>query len=302
MHPLHVITPISNPRRFSSRYRLHGLWNRHCERHGVRLYTGEVQQGEREFAVTEDLHGRHLQLRTKHELWHKENIVNLIVQSKLPADWKYVAWVDGDVQFVREDWAEETVHMLQHHPIVQMFTHAVDTGPNGEPLNTFGCFAKEHKAYCAGGKNYWYPHPGFAWACTREAWDTFGGLLDICILGGADYHMAWGLVGLMERAVHEGINCTSQYFEACMAWQERALRLNQDVGFVHGTLVHHFHGKKRDRRYKTRGQLLHDCGFNPNRDIYRDHQGLWQLRPDAIQLRDGIRRYLTERNEDSIDL
>jgi hypothetical protein len=36
---------------------------------------------------------------------------------------------------------------------------------------------------------------GGAWAFRRPAFDAVGGLLDTCILGSADWHMAFGLAG-----------------------------------------------------------------------------------------------------------
>jgi flagellar basal body-associated protein FliL len=37
-------------------------------------------------------------------------------------------------------------------------------------------------------------------------------------------------------------------------------------------------------------------------DLKRDCQGLFQLEDNKIELRDAIRRYFRQRNEDSIDL
>ena len=37
--------------------------------------------------------------------------------------------------------------------------------------------------------------------------------------------------------------------------------------------------------------------FDPLVDIYKDHQGLWQLDDGKVKLRDDIIRYFRERNE-----
>ena len=95
---LHVIAVISNPVRYASRERLYRDFARHVEQAGATLWTVEAAYGDRPHLITEPTNPRHLQLRTKHELWHKENLVNLGI-ARLPADWKYVAWVDADVMF-----------------------------------------------------------------------------------------------------------------------------------------------------------------------------------------------------------
>jgi hypothetical protein len=89
-------------------------------------------------------------------------------------------------------------------------------------------------------------------------------------------------------------------------WQDRAKALRQDLGYVPGTIVHHWHGKKAQRHYWTRKKVLVESQFDPTTDVSRDSQGIWQLHDDGtdrfIKLRDGLRRYFRSRNEDSIDL
>jgi hypothetical protein len=84
--------------------------------------------------------------------------------ARLPDDWQYMAWVDADITFLRPDWVQETIQQLQHHAVVQMFEYAVDLPQDGYYYTKTMSF-----------------HPGFAWACRREAWEKLGGLLDINI-------------------------------------------------------------------------------------------------------------------------
>ena len=62
--------------------------------------------------------------------------------------------------------------------------------------------------------------------------------------------------------------------------------------------MHYFHGNKADRKYQDRWKILVDNQFDPLVDIYKDSNGLWQLDDTKIKLRDSIRRYFRERNED----
>jgi hypothetical protein len=132
---LHVVTMLENPLRWRSRYWNYWMFERECEAAGAILHTAEVAFGERHFEVTQPGNPRHLQLRTTSEIWHKENALNLLMQ-RLPAEAKYVAWIDADVKFNRPDWAQETLQLLQHYDVLQMFSHAQDVGPNYEPLAT----------------------------------------------------------------------------------------------------------------------------------------------------------------------
>jgi hypothetical protein len=87
-----------------------------------------------------------------------------------------------------------------------------------------------------------------------------------------------------------------------LAWQHRAeTYLKRNIGYVPGTILHHWHGKGRDRKYNERWKALVDHKFDPIMDLKRDWQGLYQLNPLKWGLRDAIRQYARDRNEDSID-
>ena len=90
-------------------------------------------------------------------------------------------------------------------------------------------------------------------------------------------------------------------------WQSQAEQnIRRNVGYVPGVLTHFWHGKKKDRKYWDRWQILVRNQFNPRRDVKRDAQGLLQLVDHgdlrSIQLRDELRDYFRQRSEDSIDI
>jgi len=269
----YVVAVMTNPERFKTRPRLFREFMERMDKYGVKLYVVEGAFGDREFEVTDSSNPRHIQMRTDSELWHKENLINIGI-TRLPPTWKYVAWIDGDIDFIRPDWALETVHELQHHPVVQLFEDAIDTGPQHEVLTVFKGFAYCYKNnlprkvgdekrvknspsfayygdYTSPG-TYW--HPGYAWAATRDAINTLGGLFEKAILGAGDHHMACALIGEGERSLPKGIH--PGYTDAVMAWQKRADRLHHNIGYVKGTIYHFWHGKKRNRQYKERWQIL----------------------------------------------
>lgn len=313
---LHVISVISNPMRFKSRYRLYREFDARMRDAGVTHHTVELLFGDRPCEVTEPTLGNHLQVQSFEELWFKENLLNLGIAS-LPADWEYVAWIDADVSFANPNWAAETLHQLQHHMLVQLFSHAVDLGPRNEVLQTNAGFVYMYHqngynpprghgytpAYGDPKRNIFW-HPGFAWAARREAIDHLGQLIDFAILGSADHHMAMALIGQAGRSIHKGVS--RAYRDQVLDWQDRAERhIQRDIGFVEGALWHYWHGKKADRKYVDRWQILVESQFDPRTDLKRDWQGLWQLRvegPRQIRLRDRIRAYFRARNEDSIDV
>ncbi len=310
----YVITMISNPIRYKTRYELYKRFEKMVLDAGATLVTVEIAFGEREFEITDSQNTNHIQLRTIDELWIKENALNIAI-SRLPIDWKYVAWVDADIHFSRPDWLIETVHQLQHYHVVQMWSHCHDLGPQFEPMQVHESFMyRYHQNSCqppqgAGFGGYYTPknsfwHSGFAWAATRHAIDSLSGLLSIGILGSGDHHMALCLISQGHRSIPNGVG--SRYLKEILKWQDRCKRyIKKDVGYVAGSIFHWFHGKKKDRKYKERWDIITGNNFDPDTDIKKDSQGLYQLEDNSerqIKLRDEIRAYFRQRNEDSIDL
>ena len=304
--PLYVISVISNPARYVKRYHLYREFEKYINSSGAILYTVEIAFGDRDFEVTDCNNPRHIQLKTNTEIWNKENMINIGV-SRLPHDWKYVAWIDTDVVFARPDWVNETIQQLQHYSVVQLFSHAIDLGPQYQPLRTFEGFVScwvQNKRTPPAGTPYKVWHPGYAWATTRHAWEDMCGLIDWAIIGSADQYTAMGLIGNMGPILENRfkINCPT-YVSWCLKWEERAIKhINRNIGYVDGLLLHHFHGPKRNRQYGKRNAVLTDHQFDPSIDMSRDWQGLWKLSPDKPQLRDQLRDYFRARNEDSVEL
>lgn len=318
----YVITVISNPCQYESRYETYCRFKDICESAKIKLITVEQAFGSRPFRITQRNNLMHLQVRTEEELWHKENMINIGVQylMQLDPEAKYVAWIDADCfpMSTPKEWFEKTWHALQHYQFVQMWEYLINFGPDYQPISQPQMsFMKTYEAngyQVPKGKNVKHTlaghsgmmtlgRPGLAWAASVDALNKVGGLIDFCILGSGDWHMAHALVGAMDQGSQEHSEL-SEYSKMLLEWQTKAERwIRRDVGYVGVTVGHWFHGDKKDRRYGERGRILIDNRYNPNTDIKRDVQGLWQLETwddRQIRLRDLIRDYFKSRNEDSI--
>jgi hypothetical protein len=298
---LHVVCPLFNPRRFESHVlNQQAFIMQMLASPNVQLTTIELAFAGREPRL-ESMGERHnhVVVRGSSEIWVKENLLNLAVRA-LPNDWQYVAWIDGDVQFLRPDWALQTMHALQHYSVVQPWSDCLDLGPQREVIQHHRSFLHQ---YCTGQPmkavaydGITFPHPGYAWACTRQAWDTFGGLLETAVLGSADHHQALCLLGRGAESIPGGVS--EGYRRAVMAWQARAARLHRNLGFVEGTIVHAWHGSKASRKYIERWGILVKNAFDPDHDLRRNSMGVLELDPERVQLRDDIRGYFAQRQDD----
>jgi hypothetical protein len=359
--PLYAIVPYFNPWRHKSRVKHTERALKHFHDAGAVIVLVEAGFNRRDLVFADsgldgkpaecgilgsDPRYRHkyIGLHTKDELWLKENLINIGVQS-LPYDWQQVCWLDSDVHFVRPNWVGECIHKLQHYKFLQMFSDAHDLGPTysmmpetyphaiglgfveawnrGELKTTLtpqiredleeigGDLAKLLKDFEKLEEDLENPYPGIggvfpglAWACTREAWDAVGGLIDVAIWGGGDFHISQALIENTKDMVWPALH--RNYRKIVWQWYYSARdHIRRNVGVMSGTILHNWHGRKVERGYGSKHTLLAKLGFDPPRHLRRDHQGLWQLNDDGseafVQLRDNMRRIAASRNEDSID-
>jgi hypothetical protein len=296
---LHVIAPLYNPIRFANRMKVYELFERHMIESGVNLHVPECATGNRPHELTGRPHINHIPLRSKSLVWTKENLINLAL-ARLPDDWKYVAWIDADVIFRNKNWAAETVHALQQYDVVQPWSDCYDLGPQGQHLNHWKSFCHQHwhREKMGHGGSYKLAHPGYAWAATRQAMESLGGLIETAALGAADHHMAWALIGRIQHSLPKGL--TPGYIQPLVLWQERALRhINHNIGVVHGsTIEHQWHGRKDDRQYTGRWSIVIDNQFDPATDLKRNSHGVFELTHAKPKLRLDIDHYFRQRNED----
>lgn len=160
------------------------------------------------------------------------------------------------------------------------------------------------------GGPIWY---GLAWACTRKAYDDVGGIFDIAVWGGADYDFAHALSeqcstirdGKRVPLIH--VKAHPNYIKILWEVEDRCRRyIRRNLGVMEGTVVHHWHGRKSERKYSEKRKLMGTVNFDPLRHLKRDSNGLWALHDDGsenfIHFRDQMRRLSRERNEDANEI
>jgi hypothetical protein len=309
---LHIVSVYSNPFRWRTRRELFNTFIRHIRgAANVQLHIVEVAFGSRPFEVTSSSNPDDVQLRTTSEMWHKENAFNEALKR---FDWKYAGYVDGDFSLIRHDWALEAIHKLQHSPWVQLYsTYAalshhhratrVSSAFAYNYVNKLGAFDRSAPNSTNYGKDVPYPGaPGGGWAWTREAFEATGGLLDTCILGSGDWHMAFGLIGHEDKHAEMKVAAPG-YIAAIHDWQRKAFASAKgNIGYVDCFATHGWHGSYKQRGYGSRVEILANYKFDPSIDIVRSCSGLYRWTGNKPGLEMEARRFFVSRNEDDISL
>jgi hypothetical protein len=297
---LYVVTAIFNPFRYQKHYENYRRFAQHMADSGAILITIEMAFGDRPWVVTDSSNPHHIQVRGNSVLWVKENLMDLAVQRIPDHGWKYVACIDSDIEFSRSDWVKETLEHLQHYHVVQPWSDAYDLGPQQQHIGHYRSFCRQYLQRQPHGPGYDYWHSGYAWAYTRQAWDWLGGLMDTCIIGSADYHMAWALIGQVTKTY--GVNDMTKldaYGKRLLRWEQNAMsHICKDIGYVEGSIKHFWHGPKVNRKYNERWEILQSNGYDPDLDLKRNAYGVFELTGRSIKLRDDLRDYFRQRNDD----
>lgn len=319
-----VVLVISNTARFKRRAHLFNKIARKVEESGVDHVLVELAFGDRKFHCTDAAKPNHLQLRTVDEYWHKECLNNAGTAHgmRLWPHKKKAGQMDADCEPIGMsfyDWFCEIWHELNHHEIVQGWSWLQHLDNDHQPLGshdhgyTGGLNPSFMYNYIEFGtpypdtKNTGYPikwgSPGLAWFYNLSAFSQVSGWGDVGITGGGDWY--WAHMSISDLPFPEMKGYTKGYVNYWRHRQDLFERwIKRDVGYVKAFMLHHFHGKIARRGYNWRERILIDNQFDPNTDLKRDHQGLWQLEtylPRQIRMRDQLRRYARSRNEDSID-
>lgn len=323
--PIWVVTTYYNPIGFNRRLQNFYAFRKHLN---VPLLVVELSRTG-DYVLSDNDADVLVQVTGEDRMWQKERLINLGVAS-LPDHVKYVAWVDCDVIFLSQNWAQESIALLEESGgAVQLFDrvfHAekcfselvdknkdcltVDYLSSNSIFNEFSIASKSKKGFSLPGgvgrcsatnqssDGQDIPlSPGMAWAMSKSFFDRLG-LYDAAIVGGGDDFFLAGLIGSVVE-LSESFGHSKLHQLHASQWADRfddLMPTERKISNIAGDLVHLWHGDFNDRQYLDRQALL--SSFDPFNDLVSSGTGPWEWRmPDSI-LATSIGRYFESRNED----
>jgi hypothetical protein len=304
--PLWVITCFFNPGRYVRRIENYLEFRR---RLAVPLVTVELSFDGR-FALPADAADILLRVPTGAVLWQKERLLNLAWRH-VPATCQKIAWLDADVFFASDDWAEATAALLDEHPLVLPFTRvaelrrdtmrdavpAVEDCDVGYSLLHRWSRGERLPGVLAANVRVARIHTGLACGARREVLEDIG-FYDACVIGSGNRAMFCAALDRTEDAIR--YLCMGEaWADHYRAWAVRYLaRVKGDIGSLDATIFHLWHGDVERRRYAERHELFAAHGFDPGQDVAVGPDGAWvwaSPKPDMHAL---LERYFAERRED----
>ena len=230
----------------------------------------------------------YLRLRTDTVLWHKEALLNILVQ-RLPPHVKKIAWLDCDIEIVDDDWGKKVSKLLDQYKVIQLGSKHLYLAPNDRIERehmTLG-YGLHHKV--EDWSNYAKYHPGLGWAASRELFSRCGGLFEYALSGGGDGMMGYifggGSGGGDEDMRHWIVPRKYEVFKEHNPSMIDKLReykeivapyVNGSVSYLDAKILHRYHAPQSRRGYLSRPSVLN--GIDLYEDLKKDHVGLFKWR------------------------
>jgi hypothetical protein len=302
-----VITSFFNPARYKTKRRNFDAFSAGMKAAGANLLVVEMAFGDSSFELEP---GKHvLQVRGDGTMWQKERLLN-VAAARLPSSCRKVGWFDADIVFKEPDWLERTCEALDRYVVVQPFSQAVqlrrgnrDDG-SGNFHESFASMFVRNPRQARTAVGWRHGHTGYAWAARRDLFEQCG-LYDACLNGGADHLMAHAFTAAMARSP-----CVVQTFAQSPLYADHFFRwgvtardvVGSSLGVVPGRILHLWHGDVVDRRYDLLRRQFSTLGFDPDKHLRHDSNGMLEWTANAPEdLKAWARDLFHSRNEDGED-
>lgn len=297
-----AITTFFNPAKFKSLLYNYSLFAEQLQRQNVNLLTIECAFNDDEFEIPlgPNVH----RLSGNSVMWQKERLINYGI-SKLPADCEYFGWLDCDVLFSEDNWAEAAVEKLNKVDIVQLYKriyylprgHDKFVGEKLAMVQGIVWQQKVHKNWLDRRRRKELPFsaPGFAWAAKRSVFDDIS-IYDRNIIGSGDtflvdcYFNSWDIHGYASKF-------TSAMKSDMMQWREAFDKKKAQIDYLPIDIYHLWHGSLKNRHYMDRHDIVLKYGYDPYTDIKLVND-VYEWASDKTGMHESINQYFYNRKED----
>ncbi len=300
MNNFWVITTYFNYAKYKSMFENWLVFSDTLKRAGINLLTLELSyDGSFQLPPSDNV----VRLSGSSVMWQKERLINFGL-SLLPASCDKYAWIDCDVLFESDDWAEQACSLLDDYDVVQLFKRVYylkrgvkefSDKKEDRDLMVQGVIwqYKTHKDWLNRRieKDLPFSSPGFAWAARRSSLDS---LYDKNIIGSGDTFLVDFMLGSWQ--IHGYAHKFTTHMKRDMEkWCRKQKRLS--VHYVPQTICHLWHGSLKNRAYMDRHDLLKMADFDPEKDIKLSN-GVYEWASDKPDFHNGIIQYFLNRKED----
>ena len=320
---LYVITIVTNPCQNSLKTHYYEEFAERMEKiNNVRLITAEVSYMGLPFILTQPhFEPFNIQIRVQTPLNLKYNILNYVI-SKLPQEAEFVAWVDFNIEFLNENWVQDTLEILKNHNLVKLYKDCLLLNKDSNILGSTTALIRNQKNQ-KGYSNFerimmLERYSGTAWAARKEFITSIGGFLDLCVTNENDEIISSCLEGKVEDVLPQ--NLAIEFAQILKDWQKsiRVNNKNEEFKILNNVLKKYVLDEAGESPKKSAMKnsgsknkneplnsykkydgwaLLVDNHFNPLKDLTRDGDNVYQLKRDREKVFKSFKEYYLHSND-----
>ncbi|MEZ5571307.1 MAG: sulfotransferase [Halioglobus sp.] len=289
---------------------------------GIRCIVVELAFGNNDFVIGD--HDDVIRLRSNDVLWHKERLLNIGIKTLLDEGYRKIVWCDGDIEFADANWPLEIANRLEHANLCQVFeTIGIQVHEKGPPIvapSAVKYFRETGRLYRQPARRSWPMlsgilkggQSGFGWAARAEVLQQVmlfeGGVVGggdklIFVASLADDFSQKNFEDLSRSRIACSVcghrNKSEAYTEQLTEWAQRwSAAVAGKVDYARLYLTDMYHGRRDDRGYMTRHDILYRNNFDPAADLYVDQNGCLAWSPGKEAMQREVEAYFLSRRED----
>jgi hypothetical protein len=298
---LAVISCFFNPSRYLIQSKNCELFRKQFEKAGIDYYIIELcYDGISDLPSRENIYKIFVDSKFT-VMWQKERLLNILID-KISLNYEYICISDCDIIINKiNTWADKVIESFDGYNIVQPYatTSLLKNNNKIDKIKMSKGWAFSHKYKQFLSRSF---HPGHMIAFESNFIQKQK-LYDYNIIGGGDFSF-FSLFSIYDEfKLYVSEDFDKIFSPSLKEWVSKSTR--QKINYVDGSIIHLYHGKRRNRRYKLRNKIIARHNFNPVRDVqickksgvFKWSEDVIENRPDLIN---EIKNYFKTRREDDI--
>lgn len=270
--------------------------DKYCKNNNIKIYLIEgLYRGIKPLEVPKKYDIVHIKITIRDALYIKENLINIAIRN-IPYEWKYLAWIDYNIQFTNNNWINDTIEMLDTNDVIHLYENVVHFNKNNIATHItkslFNIYNNDNNITEYNELKYSY---NYAWACSKKAYDIMDGLIEYNITGNAEKEMAYTFIGKLNEIINHDLN--EEYKNKLLSFQERCYN-SIKVNNIKGTILNYYNNNNLNYKKLIEGyNILIDNEYSPINDICYTKHNLIYFTTAGKRFSNIIETYLTETND-----
>lgn len=299
-----VLSAFFNPTKTLSKLDNYHCFRENLARQGLKLLTVECALNDNNFELMPEDADKLIQVRSNSVLWHKERLLNIGLKN-LPTDCDKIAWLDADIIFLNDSWAQEVAELLEQYHFVKPFNQAIRLSKketasvllnnNLKELNLNNRPQYKNSQYSVDQEDLIIYMSVFGLCARLDIMQEIG-FYDRFIIGNGDMIISGAILG---KKLYQNI-LPSALEKNIEKWSEKAFEKIGDKGiaFISNSIVHLFHGRMINRNYYDRIKILKKQKFDPDQDLKLNEDDCFEWGSNKKKMHQQLFGYFKNRNED----